>query len=697
MARHWLDSAIDWAPHAESAWEARKALTSADRKCEPVACLFRNRKDLSKDPVATLQRPRSKDNKDANEKTHKYIADLARSIREKRSTQGLTLVIVNTVDRAVALYSDLSDLEPSLIHSRFRPVEREAWKRLFAATGNGARLIISTQVVEAGVDISAAVLFTELAPWASLVQRFGRCARFPDEHGQICWMDIDLGERQPNGYFAIPYERDEIVAARQRLRSLGEAGQAGLSALSDVKATLDAPASREEVKKLFPYEPRFVPRDKDLFDLFDTTPDLTGADVDVSRFIRDGEELDVHVFWRDFARGEKPVSTDRPRRCELCAVPFVRFRQRLRSLCKAGRVWRRKYNKYRKGWEEIGPGQADEIYPGQVYMLEKTCCGYDPQKGWTGETDHTDFVVLPPNEPTKGALQDDDDGADDLSQSPEWLTVLEHSRNVCTSLAEIVRSLDIPEPDKRILCLAARWHDRGKAHVAFETKLKPAALDAARQRLGGEPAAKAPDAAWSNSGSRPGFRHELASALAVLETLRAANPAHNAFAWPEALPRPPAAGASVPPAANLCDNALTQELAALPPEELDLLVYLVAAHHGKVRVSIRSLPTDDRPDVPQDMRQARGVRDGDSLRACQIPAADFGAIGIAVPEVTLSLDPMELGLSRRYGSSWRERMQLLLERLGPFRLAYLEAILRAADCRASAEEDERATLQKKGA
>jgi CRISPR-associated endonuclease/helicase Cas3 len=50
---------------------------------------------------------------------------------------------------------------------------------------------------------------------------------------------------------------------------------------------------------------------------------------------------------------------------------------------------------------------------------------------------------------------------------------------------------------------------------------------------------------------------------------------------------------------------------------------------------------------------------------------------------------MELGLSPRYGASWRERTQLLLERLGPFQLGYLEALLRAADCRASAEEDER--------
>lgn len=53
----------------------------------------------------------------------------------------------------------------------------------------------------------------------------------------------------------------------------------------------------------------------------------------------------------------------------------------------------------------------------------------------------------------------------------------------------------------------------------------------------------------------------------------------------------------------------------------------------------------------------------------------------------MSLELMELGLSPRFGASWRERMQLLLEQLGPFRLASMEAMLQAAECRASIEED----------
>jgi hypothetical protein len=74
----------------------------------------------------------------------------------------------------------------------------------------------------------------------------------------------------------------------------------------------------------------------------------------------------------------------------------------------------------------------------------------------------------------------------------------------------------------------------------------------------------------------------------------------------------------------------------------------------------------------------------------RIPAANLDAAGMVTPKITPSLDRMKPGLSLGYGASWRERRQLLLERLGPFRLGYLESLRRAADCRASAEEDRQA-------
>lgn len=82
-----------------------------------------------------------------------------------------------------------------LLHSRFeqphRQVKEELLQSLWGkdALANGgdmpSLILVATQVVEVGLDISALVLHTELAPAASVLQRAGRCARYPGERGQV--------------------------------------------------------------------------------------------------------------------------------------------------------------------------------------------------------------------------------------------------------------------------------------------------------------------------------------------------------------------------------------------------------------------------------------------------------------------------------------------------------------------------------
>lgn len=751
MAKHWLESAVDWrllpaneSSQVESTWSKRLKLEADDFADPRVKDLFSIRKELPHDgPIVPLRRPRtSGDAAEQQARQQQYVMVLAGEIRERRSPDGLTLVIVNTVQRAKGLYDEIapSSDHVHLIHSQFRPIERDRWKHFLSREDPTTRLIISTQVVEAGVDISARVLFTELAPWASLVQRFGRCARYQGDEGSIYWMDLDVGtERQPDAASARPYDCKELLEAREQLERLkAKWGHAGLATLRSIKDRLDQ--SPDEAKRLFPYDPRFVPRDKDLFDLYDTTPDLTGADIDIARFIRDGQELDVQVFWREISRD--PGKRLRPSREELCPVPFHKLRGALAGLSRGGRVWR--WN-YRDGWQTLTGDQKELVYPGQVFLLQKSCGGYDVDRGWTGSPDDTDFSVPPGTgqEQTirnKAYEQDAEESSDALSESAKdvadasgWLPVVEHTGHVCIALDGLLGAGLIPPPLNRetyILRLAARWHDRGKAHPAFQAKIKPERLQStiALSALNGEPAAKAPDDAWRTNPlrparakvdageqgpfvssleareelaaaprgngkndldlRRPGFRHELASALAVLETLWRAAPGHPAFAWPEGLEK---GGFGSPPQferSSWADSAGVKELSALAAEEIDLLIYLVAAHHGKVRASLRASPDDGNLDVPDPCpsgkRQSRGVRDGDCLPECRLPSRQGGAEQfLAAPAVALNLDAMELGLSLRYGRSWRDRAQGLLERYGPFRLAFLEAILRAADWRAS--------------
>ena len=70
-----------------------------------------------------------------------------------------------------------------------------------------------------------------------------------------------------------------------------------------------------------------------------------------------------------------------------------------------------------------------------------------------------------------------------------------------------------------------------------------------------------------------------------------------------------------------------------------------------------------------------------------LPAVDLGE-GLRIGETKLDLSIARIGLDGRGRRSWLDRSTALLDWLGPFRLAFLEAVVRAADMRASKEEQE---------
>ncbi|MCC6263171.1 MAG: CRISPR-associated helicase Cas3' [Bryobacterales bacterium] len=119
-------------------------------------------------------------------------------IEHLRRHQGKrVVVVVNQVKRAQELFRQAIAQKSKFggenaircLHSRFFRSDRsatEAWLReAFAKGATDPALLITTQVVEAGVDISAEVLLTEMAPANSLMQRAGRCARYPGQSGAV--------------------------------------------------------------------------------------------------------------------------------------------------------------------------------------------------------------------------------------------------------------------------------------------------------------------------------------------------------------------------------------------------------------------------------------------------------------------------------------------------------------------------------
>ena len=72
-------------------------------------------------------------------------------------------------------------------------------------------IVVATQVVEVGLDISVQVLHTENAPANSLIQRAGRCARFAQQQGQVIVYPLPLDEEGKEAS-TLPYDKDLCAA-----------------------------------------------------------------------------------------------------------------------------------------------------------------------------------------------------------------------------------------------------------------------------------------------------------------------------------------------------------------------------------------------------------------------------------------------------------------------------------------------------
>lgn len=296
---------------------------------------------------------------DSSKVIEPYIEKLASAIIERHQSGSVAIVILNRVNRARELFAELERLakkqkvpELVLIHSRFRPMERE--KLSAKIKESGEKIIIATQAIEAGVDISSRTLITELAPWSSLVQRFGRCNRkgeFNDNGGaDAFWINLEADDEKNAAGLALPYSPEQLAAARKLLQQAESSGV--------------APAKLEEIEKSRPQEPlpeTHILRRKDLVELFDTTPDLAGLDIDVGRYIRDGEERDVQVFWREIPEGEKPDEKIEPLREELVRVSIGDFAKFLKA--NKNRIWY--WNVLDGKWQ-----RAERPSPNQVYLVD---------------------------------------------------------------------------------------------------------------------------------------------------------------------------------------------------------------------------------------------------------------------------------------------------------------------------------------
>lgn len=127
-----------------------------------------------------------------------------------------SIVICNQVKRAQELFQAVqkacegSTTKVELLHSRFTAEDRRAKEELIRREfGKNPELrtvesmiLVATQVVEVGLDITSEHLHTEIAPANAIFQRAGRCARFPGEQGEVHIYQVP--ERQNSAGLSTP-------------------------------------------------------------------------------------------------------------------------------------------------------------------------------------------------------------------------------------------------------------------------------------------------------------------------------------------------------------------------------------------------------------------------------------------------------------------------------------------------------------
>ncbi len=538
--------------------------------------------------------------------------EIAATARGSHRPGTLTLVVMNTVKAAQAVYQDLrkGQVPCTLLHSRFRGHERQRLvENVIAPPGEQGHIVVATQVVEAGIDLNAAVLITQAAPWPCVVQRAGRCNRSGKIDGALLYWAEPASHQ--------PYPQPDIAAAIAELQRLEGEAVTGEDLLAR-----EVPTTEPAVTVL---------RKPDLVGLFDTAPDLSGADLDVAPYVRDADDLDCQLAWAnwepapDAGDGAPPQTAKAPDAPWRCRVPLGD----LAALMKRDvAVWR--LDQALGRWAKVNGQQRAR--PGEVLLVSADAGGYDPEIGLDPAARRPVLdcpALLPEADPATGTEDSYDDDSASVAQRA-WVPLEQHSVETRAQARGLLGVLEptVGAAEVAAAVAAAYTHDVGKCHKTWQDALCGLAPGGQRAEINaGQPWAKSAQQGRLRFTGDVHFRHELASLL-------------------------------------MLEGPLSGLLADL--NETDLARYLVLAHHGKLRVQVRE-PSDAEPGVLLGLEQ-------DSTVA--VPPL----LGQPGGDLTVDLEQFALGGDR----SWTRSALALRDRYGPFVLAYLETVVRIADWRASA-------------
>ncbi len=620
-------------------------------------------------------------------------------------------VVVNTVEVAREIHNLLTNkkdgTEAVLLTGRCRPFEREEMieeygQRLFAQEkrdGETPLFVIATQCVEVGADFDFDAMVSEIAPLDSLIQRFGRLNRLGrrKEAEGVVVAPKSFGERKKQ----IPFYGDAPEKTWKRLKRIAKKDKVDFCVSAIKKENLQDDDCIVPRKNAPVIAPEYV-------DIWSRTSVGQFAESDISLFLHgESEPADVQVVWRgdipEDLDGEVPPSALQvlsglpPQAGESVSLPVWKFRNWItgggkdESLAdvegsgkeaksgqgtKAGKIIRwRGYEKDEKdraklvspqeiksgdvvvlssargGCDEFGWNpqyeksvkdiakkrrKARKNYREYALRVHPNCCDCDKSwkdvKEWIGDeglpvsrkiaeklfgikNPENCKVVLYGKTWEKGfALLIRENKEQKRSRGGKFVSLKKHCEGVAAMAEDFAKKAGLSKEFAAVMKTAGEWHDAGKAESRWQEYIRGG-------ENSDEPVAKSPlpvdPKAWGKSGLSKGERHEYWSCLLAEKKL--------------------------------------------PEENRDLILHLIASHHGNARPF---------PMPPED--------GGELARASDKQQIEFNGASAKVAD-SLGLWKLDSGFASRFAE--------LNKQYGYWGLAYLEAIFRLADYEQSRREE----------
>lgn len=663
-----------------SATGAAQALTEADNE-NPIV---RQRTHAAKKP--TLH-PITDEKKDLAEK----LATLALARRDSGRAvlifaRSLEVVhrVASAIEKAKVANRPIKLVGPLRGLERDRLIEQPSFHRFLPQSNHvaisepmptGTVYLVATSAGEVGVNLSADDLVCDLSTFESMAQRLGRLNRF----GELGDSSIDLVHPDAFDYETNPEKqqgKDRVEIARQRTLELFRQLEASGTASPAALAALD-PVARLAA---FSPEPTILPATDILFDAWSLTTirgTLPGRPP-VAPYLHgeaDWEPPETHVAWRDEVDWITPLIAETQRPADLLADYPLRPHELLRDQTSRVHEQLKKLAQRPEAaslfvWlvdedgeveivrlPDLADKDADEKLRDRTVLLPPSIGGLNTDGSLDGngppdaaradvssepthrQAPHQRFrvradgplssvelpddlrharLVRPPIDLEPEADSDDDTepsentpdtvqlgrywywfesplviGGANLHQARASVLLTTHTSDVERYATAIADKLQLPAELRHAVILAARFHDAGKNRIGWQKSvgnLTPST-----------PLAKAGRSLRPRS-TGESYRHEFGSLL---------------------------------------DFAADAEFSALSEHEKDIVLHLIAAHHGRAR-----------PHFP-----VEEAADPDAA------FADAQAVTAAVPL----------------------RFARLQRRFGRWGIAYLESVLRAADYAASAQ------------